>query len=73
MDDQFKRKSTFVELFQFYRMIFGLTECSSNIPEAGKEWEFVSLYLDDVLMAPQPMKEHVKHIRKLPLHLQDVG
>ena len=28
---------------------------------------------NDVLMAPQPMKEHVKHIRKLPLHLQDVG
>ena len=31
------------------------------------------MYLDDILIASQPMTEHVGHIRKVLLHLKEAG
>ena len=62
MDDDSKHKTAFVchmGLFQFRRMPFGLTNAPATFQRlmsqllSGKEWEFVSVYLDDILIASQ--------------------
>ena len=40
---------------------------------AGKEWEFVSVYLDDLLIASKSMSEHMVHVKKVLLRLKDAG
>ena len=82
MDDNSKHKTAFVchmGLFQFRRMPFGLTNAPATFLRlmsqlfSGKEWEFVSVYIDDVLIASQSMEEHVEHIRKVLLRLRESG
>ena len=40
---------------------------------AGKDWEFVSVYLDDLLIASKSMTEHMAHVQKILLRLKDAG
>ena len=54
-------------LFQFRRMPFGLTNAPATFQRlmeklfSGKEWEFVFVYLDDLLIVSISMEEHVQH------------
>ena len=82
MDDKSKHKTAFVchmGLFQFQQMPFGLTNSPTTFQRlmsqlfSGKEWEFVSVYLDDMLIASQSMEEHVEHIQKVLLRLKESG
>ena len=40
---------------------------------SGKEWDFVTVYLDDVLIASQSMEEHTNHVKKVLLRLKEAG
>ena len=82
MDEDSKHKTAFVchmGLFQFCRMPFGLTNAPATFQRimsqlfAGKEWEFVSVYLDDLLIASKSMTEHMVHVKKVLSRLKDVG
>ena len=82
MDEDSKHKTAFVchmGLFQFRRMPFGLTNAPATFQRlmsqlfAGKEWEFVSVYLDDLLIASKSMTEHMVHVKKVLSRLKDVG
>ena len=82
MDDDSKHKTAFVchmGLFQFRRMPFGLTNAPATFQRlmsqlfAGKDWEFVSVYLDDLLIASKSMTEHMAHVQKILLRLKDAG
>ena len=52
-------------LFQFWRMPFGLTNAPATFQRlmeklfCGKEWEFVFVYLDDLLIISKSMEEHI--------------
>ena len=81
MDDDAKHRSVFVchmGLFQFCWMPFGLTNASATFQRlmsqlfSGKEWEFVSVYLDNLLIASQSMTEHMAHVQIL-LQLKEAG
>ena len=60
-------------------MPFGLT----NVPDtfqrlmsplcSGKEWKFVTVYLDDVLIAPQNITENLEHVKKVLVQLSEAG
>ena len=65
-----ERKTAFVchcSLYQFCRMLFGLTIASAMFQRLinGKlfnGWSFVFIYLDDILIASRNFKEHISHI-----------
>ena len=48
-----------------------VNKCPSHLPEvmsqlfSGKEWEFVTVYLDDVLIVSQNITEHLEHVKKV--------
>ena len=57
-------------LFQYRRMPFGLTNTSMAILFASKEWNFVFVYLDDLLIRSRSIAEHVEQPRKVFLRLE---
>ena len=52
-------------LFQYKRMPFGLTntpatfQCLMNQLFSGKDWNFVFVYLDDILIVSKSFEEHL--------------
>jgi len=58
-------------LFQYRRMPFGLTNAPATFQRlmsrlfAGKEWNFVFIYLDDLLIVSKSITEHVEHIERV--------
>ena len=60
-------------------MPFGLTNAPATFQKlmsrlfAGKEWEFVSVYLDELLIASKSMTEHMVHVKKVLSRLKDAG
>ena len=40
---------------------------------SGKEWESVTVYLDDVLIASQNITEHLEHVKKVLVQLSEAG
>ena len=78
MAENSKHKTAFVchlGQYLYRRMPFGLTDAPATFQRlmsqlfSGKEWEFVSVYLDSVLITSQDIKEHMEHIKKV---LQEV-
>ena len=57
------------ESFQYRRMSFGLTNAPAMFQRlmatlfAGKEWSFVFVYLDNLLIVSISIAEHVEHLR----------
>lgn len=82
MAENSKHKTAFVchlGQYQYRRMPFGLTNAPATFQRlmsqlfSGKEWEFVSVYLDDVLIASCNIKEHVDHVRRVLIKLSEAG
>ena len=66
-------------LYQYRRMPFGLTNAPATFQRlmgklfGGREWEYVYVYLDDILIASQSVQEHLDHLQKVAQHLRDAG
>ena len=58
-------------LFHYLRMPFGLPNTPATFQHlmsqllAGKEWSFVFVYLDDLLVVSKSITEHVEHLGKV--------
>jgi len=82
MDEDSKHKTAFtchLGLYQYHRMPFGLTYAPVTFQRlmsqlfSGKEWSFVFVYLDDLLIASENMIKHVKHVKKVLKQLKEAG
>ena len=82
MADNSKHKTAFVchlGQYQYRRMLFGLTNAPATFQRlmsqlfSGKEWEFVSVYLDDVLIASRDIKEYLEHVKKVLQKVSEAG
>ena len=66
-------------LFQYRRMPFGLTNAPATFQRlmatlfAGREWSFVFVYLDDLLVVSRSIKEHVEHLGKVFQKLEEAN
>jgi len=66
-------------LFQYRRMPFGLTNAPATFQRlmatlfAGKEWSFVFVYLDDLLIVSKTITEHVEHLKKVFKKLEEAN
>ena len=66
-------------LFQYRRMPFGLTNAPATFQRlmshlfSGEKWSFVSVYLDDLLIASKTMEEHVSHVCEVLVRLKEAG
>ena len=77
-----KEKTAFIcpnGLFQYRRMPFGLTNALATFQRlitslfVGKEWPFVFIYLDDILIALNSMEDYVVHVTKVLDKLMNAG
>ena len=82
MAEDSKQKIAFtchLGLFQYRRMPFGLTNAPATFQRlmsqlfSGKEWPFVFVYLDDILIASETISEHVEPVQKEPRRLKEAG
>ena len=74
MSEDAKPKTAFtchLGLYQYRRMPFGLTNAPATFQRlmsqlfSGPEWDFVFVYLDDILIASASIDEHLKHVEKV--------
>ena len=82
MADEDKEKTTFIclnGLFQYRKMPFGLTNVPATFQRlmtslfSRKEWPFVFIFLDDILIASSSMEDHVVHGAKVLDRLNEPG
>ena len=65
--------------FQYRRMPFGLTNAPATFQRlmsqlfSGKDWDFVFVYLDDLLIVTKSMLEHLDHLKKVLNRLMEFG
>ena len=80
MAEESKEKTAFIchrGLYQFRRMPFGLTNTPATFQRlmeglfAG--WNFVFIYLDDILITSRSFSEHISHITQVLKRLQEAG
>ena len=66
-------------LFQYRKMPFGLTNAPATFQRlmatlfAGREWSFVFIYLDDLLVVSRSFEEHVEHLGKVFQKLEEAN
>ena len=74
MDPDSKCKTAFtchMGLYQYRRMPFGLTNAPATFQRlmnqlfSGNGWNFVFVYLDDLLIVSQSFQEHLEHVEKV--------
>ena len=74
MSPESKDKTAFtchLGLFQYKRMPFGLTNAPATFQRlinklfSGAEWNFMFVYLDDILIVSKSFEEHLKHVEKV--------
>ena len=77
-----KPKTAFIchrGLFQYRRMPFGLTNAPATFQRlmgklfGGKEWDFLFVYLNDLLIVSRTLDEHKRHIRKVLHRLEEAN
>ena len=80
MVEESKEKTAFVchrSLYQYYRMPFGLTNAPATfqrlMDKLFNDWNFVFIYLDDILIASRSFSEHITHIMQVLQRLQEAG
>ena len=65
--------------YQYQRMPFGLTNAPATFQRlmgklfGSQNWDFVFVYLDDILVASQSMEEHLSHLEKVAMRIQEAG
>ena len=65
--------------FQYRRMPFGLTNAPATFQRlmnqlfCGKAWDFVFVYLDDLLIVSKSVQEHLGHLKKVLDRLDEAG
>ena len=65
--------------FQYRRIPFVLTNALATFQRlmailfAGKEWNFVFVYLDNLLIVSRSIAEHVEHLRKVFQRLEEAN
>ena len=65
--------------FQYRRMPFGLTNAPATFQRlmnqlfCGKAWDFVFVYLDDLLIVSRSVQEHLGHLKKVLDRLDEAG
>ena len=82
MADTSKWKTAFtchMGLFQYRRMPFGLMNAPATFQRLmnqlfqGGEWDFVFIYLDDILIVSSSVEEHRLHLKKVLQRLDEAG
>ena len=82
VEEDSKMKTAFtchLGLYQYRRMPFGLTNAPATFQRlmgklfGGKDWEFVFVYLDDILIASRDLQEHLEHLQKVAQRLRESG
>ena len=80
MAEESKEKTAFVchhGLYQYCRMPFGLTNAPATFQRLMDKlftgWNFVFIYLDDILIASKSFSEHITHITQVLQRLQEAG
>ena len=82
MASESKEKTAFtchLGLFQYRRMPFGLTNAPATFQRlmnklfCGPKWNFLFVYLDDLLIVSQSFQEHLKHVEQVLKQLEDAG
>ena len=77
-----KPKTAFIchrGLLQYRRMPFGLTNAPATFQRlmgklfGAKEWDFLFVYLDDLLIVSRTLDEHKRHIRKVLHRLEEAN
>ena len=82
MDPDSKSKTAFtchMGLYQYQRMPFGLTNAPATFQHlmnqlfSGNIWNFVFVYLDDLLIVSRSFQEHLEHVEKVLTRLEEAG
>ncbi len=80
MAEESKEKTALVchrGLYQYCRMPFGLTNAPATFQRLMDKlfngWNFVFIYLDDILIASRSFSEHITHIMQVLQRLQEAG
>ena len=80
MEENSKLKTAFtchLGLYQYRRMPFGLTNAPATFQRlmaklfGGRDWDFVFVYLDDILVASKTIEEHLEHLQKVVKRLRE--
>jgi len=65
--------------FQYWRMPFGLINALATFQRlmnqlfCGKSWDFVFVYLDNLLIVSKSVLDHLEHIKKVLDQLEEAG
>ena len=82
MDPETKPKTVFtchMGLYQYRRMPFRLTNAPATFQRlmnqlfSGNTWNFVFVYLDDLLIVSRSFQEHLQHVGKVLTRLEEAG
>ena len=82
MAEDSKHNSAFIchlALYQYLRMPFGLTNAPATFQRlmsqlfSGPEWNYIFIYLDDILIASTSIDEHLKHVEMVLERLKQAG
>ena len=82
MAEDSKHKTAFtchLGLYQYRRMPFGLTNVPAIVQRlmaqlfSDQDWNYVFVYLDDILVASKSMSEHKEHVQKVLQQLKKSG
>ena len=80
MEEKSKAMTAFIcdrGLIQYCRMLFSLTNAPATFQRLMEKlfagWNFVFIYLDDILIASRTFSEHVAHLKSVLGRLQQAG
>ena len=82
MDPDSKSKAEFtchMGLYQYRRVPFGLTNAPAMFQRlmnqlfSGNIWNFVFVYLDDLLIVSRSFQEYLEHVEKVLTRLEEAG
>ena len=82
MEEDSKHKTVFtchLGLYQYRGMPFRLTNAPATFHRlmsqlfSGQQWNYVFVYLDDILIASKSISEHMEHVQKVLQQLKEAG
>ncbi|CAC5392664.1 Retrovirus-related Pol polyprotein from transposon 297 [Mytilus coruscus] len=82
MDDETRHKSAFITrngVYEFLRMPFGLKNAPISFQQLmsnvlrGLNWQFVLVYVEDILVLSRSFEEHLSHLEQVFTRLRDAN